>query len=346
MTADKPSEKEKLALFQQKKQYSETEDTPPSYSDIQPPLQIQEFVFRFAGDRFKAFPSEKSMEIYEDAKKLSRSRKHTAQFFQAKEYQNQSIGLPLLVAQHSSSMGLGETDYLTLFDCKSKPEQPNKLYSKKDDQKVARVHMQSFLGYRRFRIQFAEVNFLVFSHLRHPIVDFNIGNERFRFVKLLNRSEGLSSSVPFLYKIYLLDSHQPSLVDNLNSDLTINKTNPLLGSRTRNFFGRTPRPSEQASYASSFEYGTLEGISGGLFSKVKKCATLRLHNPVSGCHDANDSVDFKAGVFVAVSLVLQTQDMQRDRANAINTMNTVNTTNAILMANNNGAMMNMNMGAF
>ncbi|GEQ66354.1 hypothetical protein JCM33374_g17 [Metschnikowia sp. JCM 33374] len=286
------------------------ENLPPSYMSLQPQFQTREFIFRLAGGRFKAFPSEKSMEIYENAKRLLNSSKSNPDFVRAKEYQNLSIGLPLLISRRSSSIGV----YLKLLDCEPTPHKPDNLYCRNDAREVARVHRMRFRRYHQYVIPLENEEIVVFLHLRSDIADFKIGDQRFRFLKALSKSERPHTKAPLFYNIYLLDPHQPSLVDNMDSSLRVHKNNPLLEISNRKKVGGISCFAEREAYTSSCQYGYLEGCR--VSHRNKKCATLGLIDEGSGNRDSNDSVDFKSFVFVVVSHILQNheQDLERSRA--------------------------------
>ncbi|GEQ70420.1 hypothetical protein JCM33374_g4097 [Metschnikowia sp. JCM 33374] len=304
---------------------SERED-PPSYSSSPIELQTHEFVIRDSSGKLKAFPSEKSMHIYEFSKRHSHLQRHDPLFIKAKGYQNMSVGLPLLISHRRSRLGSGEYVYSKFFECKPTPNDGDKLYDKGDDRQIGHVLLKEFVGYHRYIIRLKDTEVVVFVHKRLPIADFKIGNERFRFVKAYKEPEGPIPRTPFFYQMYLLAPHQPSLIDNLDSCLRVQTNNPLLGLSARNIFrGSTPQP-ELDDFVSPYSYGSLEACRhGGRFSRNKKCATVKLNACISGNPHSNKDVEFTSLIFVAVSLVLQHHEMDIQQKRATETSSLTNT---------------------
>ncbi|OBA22735.1 hypothetical protein METBIDRAFT_38248 [Metschnikowia bicuspidata var. bicuspidata NRRL YB-4993] len=276
-------------------------------------MEYQEYVIAsgFMGMSLKAFVSENALRMFQEYCKIS--KKHQ-DFSRAKDNQNRSVGLPLFTAKRSIRMGLGDTTYLHFFECASAPEATDRLYDKVDNRPIGEVLRRKYIGYYRYRLQIKGVEIVIIVHSRLPIVDFNIDNERFRFVKAVNSAMNPDH---FIYDLYLLTPDQASLVDDLNSSLKVRKDNPLLGGRLHNLFLVKLGSHDRSFYLSPHRRGTFEHhLSWKVFKKTKKCSMFTLYNYATGEPDSNDGVDFHTRVLVAITLILQAyeDDLQSSRA--------------------------------
>lgn len=271
---------------------------PPSY----PPMVLQEFVIAngITDRNLKAFPSETSMRMYKEYNKLS---KHHLDFPRAKSNQNASIGLPLVISKRCLSIGLGDTSYLRFFECVPAPEARDRLYDKVDNRHIGEVLRRKFIGYTRYRLQLKGVETVVFAHLRLPIVDLRINDERFRFVKAISP---VLNPDRFLYDLYLLAPDQVSLVDNMDSSRKVHKSNLLLGGLLHNIFPIRWCPRDRSKYISPHKCGSFDYYrSWEMFTRTKKCSVFSMYTYAVGNVDATAAVEFRSLILVAVSLILQ-----------------------------------------
>ncbi|GEQ70425.1 hypothetical protein JCM33374_g4102 [Metschnikowia sp. JCM 33374] len=289
---------------------------PPDYVPTQSQLQQHNFVLRYSVGCLKAFLSESSMRMYEEAKQYTRMNKTHPSFQRLKTQQNMYMGIPLLMSERCISVGFGERTYLRLFEGVSSPKS-DRLYGQSDNQQIGQVMIRVFNGYHRYRIQLRGVEIVLIVHRRLPIADFRIGDDRFRFVRNLTGWDVVGSTTPFSYGAYLLGPEQPSLVDGMGASLTVDKRNPVLGNEVLNFFVENWRFGHRSKYISPYQCGSFDATwAGGMIVKRKRCATLSIASNVPGNPDSNLSVDLRSLIFVAVSLVLHSHelDIQSERS--------------------------------
>lgn len=267
-----------------------------------PPMVLQEFIITngISDRNLKVFPSEKSMQMYKEYKKLSR---HDPAFERAKQNQNLTYALPLAISKRSLSIGLGDTTYLRFLECLPSPEAPDRLYDRVDNRHIGEVLRRKFLGYMRYRLQIKGVEIVIIAHLRLPILDFQIQNERFRFVKTVVPT---FNPHRFHYELYLLSPDQPSLVDNMDSSLKVQSDNPLLGSHLLNIFPFKWHPSDRSKYTSPHKWGSYDYFSSWeLFTRTRKCSTFSMYTNAVGVEDANSAVEFRTLIIVTITFILQ-----------------------------------------
>ena len=282
---------------------------PPSY----PAMEMQEIILTkgLTGMSTRAFASENSMRLYKEYTKLL--KKHQ-DFPRAKQNQNNSIGMPLIVSKRAMNLGLGDSTFLKFFECAPAPEAADRLYDKVDNRPIGEALKRKFIGYDRYRLHIKGVETVVIAHTRLPIVDLQINNERFRFVKAVTP---LMNPDHFVYELYLLSPEQKSLVDDMGSSLKVTKSNPLLGGQLHNFFPLKLGPSDRSKYVSLHKVGVFEyHRSWEMFKQMKKCLVFSMYTFAAGNPDSNNAVEFRTLILVAVTLILQSHedDLQGGRA--------------------------------
>ncbi|OBA23486.1 hypothetical protein METBIDRAFT_19412, partial [Metschnikowia bicuspidata var. bicuspidata NRRL YB-4993] len=276
-----------------------------------PQMELQEFIVtgRLINRSLKVFPSEKSLRMYKEYARLGR---RDPDFIRAKNAQNSSVALPLLMTKRSWGIGVGDTSYLRIFEAVPSPEAKDRLYSKVDNRHIGEVLRRNFFGYTRYRLQIKGVETVVIAHRRLPIVDWRINDERFRFVKATNP---VLSPDLFLYHLYLLAPDQDSLVDKMDSSLKVHRGNALLGG-LHNIFLLRWYLSDRSRYMSPYKCGLLEFYrSWKIFTRTRKCSIFSMYTYAIGNQDANNAVEFRLLILVAVSLILQSieDDMHSKR---------------------------------
>lgn len=255
----------------------------------------------------KVFTSDANLQMYKDFKGTSTSHPN---FWHAKQSQNQSKGMPLLVLRRAYGIGIGDTSYMRIYQCLPSPESRDRLFHKADELLFAEVTKRAFASYIRFRLKFESVEVVLILHRRYPIADFRVGDKRFRFVRDRSFFEPAGY---FSSDLFLLDRDQTSLVDGLTSDLKVHKSNELLGSSVRNFlapFSFKPL----ADFMSPHQLGQLVNT---IFPRIgtdhRDCSLSLVSNGVCDFDD-NRTVEFEAIVIICASLVINLHDDEMRRA--------------------------------
>lgn len=277
----------------------EMNHSPPAYclSQVEQTFVICDSILD--GNR-KVFTSERSMRMYKEYKKLGKSN---PTFKTAKLEQNMSIGLPLMFCRRKFQAKIGEINYLSIYICLPCPEANDRLYEEVDNRHIAEVFKNSYLGYHRYRLQISNEEITMILHSRLPIVDFQIYNERFRFIKAKGK---LFDADYFAYELFLLGPKQISLTDNLGPDRKVSQTNELLGSQLRNLFPIKFSSTDRSSFMSTTKLGKFEHKgSQVVFSRTRMTSTFSIFVDAGTNLDQNNDVTFRNKIFVAIVLILQ-----------------------------------------
>lgn len=287
----------------EKSRYSEHRNSVDDYGS---PGALRRFVFTRSFTRtMRVFSSEENLRLYKQFKGKSVSDNL---FPLAKQTQNQSKGMPLLVQRRGYGIGLGDISFLKIYQCLPSPESRDRLYDKVDDFLFAEVKKRAFPSYDRFRLKFESTEIVMILHRRYPIADFQVGQNRYRFVRdrSLIGPDGYFSS-----DLYLLDQNQDCLVDNLTKDLKVNKNNKLLGNSARNLLLPVSfKP--LADFISPYQLGQLVNtIFLGIGMERRDCTLSLVSNGVRDFDD-NSKVEFEAIVIICASLVLNLHDEERE----------------------------------
>lgn len=272
-------------------------------------VAIRQFVFTKSFTRtMRVFSSEENYRKYKEFKGKSPSN---PMFLLAKNTQNQSKGMPLLVQRRGFGIGLGDTSFLKIYQCLPSPESTDRLYDKVDDLLFAEVKKRIFPSYERFRLKFESTEIVMILHRRYPIADFKVGQNRYRFVR--DRSF-IAPDGHFSSDLYLLDESQGSLIDDLTSDLKVSKKNPLLGNSARNLFlPITFKP--LGEFTSPQHLGRLVNTILLRIGTERRDCTLSLASNGARDFDDNSAVEFEAIVIICVSLILNLYDDEHRKKN-------------------------------
>lgn len=252
----------------------------------------------------KAFASYESYRMFKD---FSKPWKSSEQFQRAKYNQNLTKGLPLIVSKRVFNWGFGEVRYMKLYDVRTSPESPDRLYTKCDNRFMALVMKKRFLRYTRFRLIVADSEVVIFYHHLLQIMDFKHDDKRFRFIKTDLNRVNLNH---FAYDLVSLKDGQPSLVDELTTSKKIAHSNVLLGSRIGYTFGFRPKSVKGHDLLSPRLWGKLQLCKrDALFTRTSRTCSFCLFNPVPVDLNMNSSVDATTHILTAVSLVLKSFEL-------------------------------------
>ncbi|GEQ70630.1 hypothetical protein JCM33374_g4308 [Metschnikowia sp. JCM 33374] len=278
---------------------------PPGY----PPMKLQEFVFTGGNQDLKAFATDNSMRMF---KKYNRLGRNHPDFARAKQNQNASKGLPLLLSRRSTRIGLGDTTFLSLFEAVPSPEARGRLYDKIDNRHIGEVLRRKFISYCRYRLQIKGVEVVIIAHRFLPIIDLKINDERFRFIKAVSPARKPDR---FLYNLYLLLPEQTSLVDNMDSKLRVKKGNPLLGGTFHNLFPNPFSRHDRSKYTSPHKFGTFKyDVSREMFTRTRRCSALSMYTSATVDPNSNNTVEFRSFILVAATLILQSVEIDLQAA--------------------------------
>lgn len=260
---------------------------------------LREFIICNAAlSTVKVFASERSLEMYKAFKRLS---KNDPGFRSAKEFQNNSKGLPLLICKRGFHFALSDVKHFSVYECLASPEASDRLYDKADDSKVGQVMKRTYISYARYCLNIWGNEVIVFLHNRLPIVDFKLNEKKFRFVR---SPRPIITPEHFVYELYLLAPEQVSLVDEMTADHKVNKNNPLLGSKLKNML-TFQWSSDRSKFTSSVKWGKFEYLDSYTFSRTRRASKLTLFtNPMVDL-DCNKSVEIESLSLLAVTLILK-----------------------------------------
>lgn len=272
---------------------SESVETPPAYGT----MRLQRFIFihgRFGSD-YKVFSSKDSLEKYKLYKHVTSSH---GGFRAAKRYQNQSIGLPLLIGLHPSGF---TRKFIRLFATAPSPIARGRLYeSWQDDRRVGEARNDNFKYHVCYTVKLNDTSVVVLRHLMLPIIDFQVDESRFRFVK---KPGEVGKPGVFMYELYLLGANQTSLFNGLEPSGNISKDNPLLAKLFLKEFSESKTPDIE-QFESPHSLGGFEHLASTPIAGSDKISTFTTFTSAT---DQNTNVDVEPRTlaFVAVALVVQ-----------------------------------------
>lgn len=277
--------------------------------DAQPPqyngLQFREIIIcnSLFDTNLKAFASYESYRMFKDFSKRWMS---DGEFQRAKYNQNLTKGLPLMLSKRVWNWGIGDVQYLKLFDCLTSPEAVDRLYHRADNRLIAMIFKKRFLRYTRFRLVIGGSTIVIFYHHLLEIVDFEYDNKRFRFVKTDLNRVNLNH---FAYDLFLLREGQPSLLDNMTAKMKVASSNCLLGGVFSYAFGFWSTAIKDHEITSPHLWGKVQSCKrDALFSRTAKTCSFSLFSPVPPDLNMNSSVDKTSFVLTAVCMVLKSYE--------------------------------------
>lgn len=248
----------------------------------------------------KVFLSEANLKMYKDFKGLSSTN---PKFGHAKQTQNKGKGMPLLVLRRAYGFGFGDTSFTKIYKCMLSPESSDRVYHKVDECLLAEVRKRSFPSYVRFRLKFETIEVVLILHRRYPIADFSVGGKRFRFLR--DRSF-FDLAGRFSTELFLLGMEQTSLIDNITSDLKVDKNNELLGNSLLNIVAPVSfRP--LAEFMSPYKLGQLNNVILRIGNDHRSSTFSLVPNGMCDLDD-NASVDFESIAILCAALVLNLHD--------------------------------------
>lgn len=277
------------------------------YIGPSPQLCMREFIItKSFSSNLKAFASKASLDMFKHFKGLSPQQQN---FFRAKELQNQSKGLPLLVLKRVHELGLGDTKYMKIYKCLPSPESRDRLYDKVDNSIFTVVYKRTFPSYIRFSLKFDNsTEIIMILHSRFPIADIAVGDKRYRFVR--DRSYFMSTGY-FMSDLYLLPPDKVSLTDDLTSDKKVNKRNKLLGNLIKNVLAPVSFKST-TEFTSQFECGKFVNDHLPRFGNDHKNSSFSVLS--TDCDfDSNNAVRFEDIVLICACMILTNHDIDERR---------------------------------
>lgn len=251
----------------------------------------------------KAFASYESYRMFKD---FSKSWMSKGEFQRAKYNQNLTKGLPLMLSKRVWNWGVGDVQYLKLFDCLTSPEAVNRLYHKADNRLVATIYKKRFLRYTRFRLVMAGSTIVIFYHHLLEIADFEYDGKKFRFIKTDLNRVNLNH---FAYDLFLLGADQQSLLDKMTANFKVANSNNLLGGVFSYMCGLRPSSIREHDLVSPHLWGKIQSCKrDALFSRTAKTCSFSLFTPVPPDLNMNSSVDKTSFVLTAICLILKSYE--------------------------------------